>query len=451
MHGFETVGNATLIVHDDQPLLATDPWLEGDAYFGSWGRTHEVPAEQRDAIRRCPYLWISHGHPDHLSLESLDPCREATILLSAHVGSRIARDLEDLGYRVRVLPTKEWVELSPRVRVQSIPDFNQDSILLVEMGDELLLDLNDASPRSWEPYVRKVATSGKYRQVWLLRINGYGDATMINYFDEEGQRVVPPQLGINRERGMGYRAEEVAERLGANIVVPFSFFHHYQREDSIWANEHVADVSEFERGYSGRYPLEFTKPFVRYDMEKRELTNLSPRPIGQKLYKPSDFGDEWSEELSAEDRKKVRDYFLARQKLADHFRFVNVRVGGKDLVIDFDPKKSWGVTLEAPRTSLMKTVEWEVFDDLFIGNFMKMTLHGNARLGDFKPVLLWADNGRAFTREQLESYFEHYRKIFPAGYLRFRLNEAVNDFARRYFPQESLRFRALKRAVRLVR
>src|SRR3954452_12206658 len=38
--GFETIANATLICHDDGPLLATDPWLSGPAYFGSWGLAH---------------------------------------------------------------------------------------------------------------------------------------------------------------------------------------------------------------------------------------------------------------------------------------------------------------------------------------------------------------------------------------------------------------------------
>ena len=60
--GFDTVGNATLILHDKVPLLATDPWITGSAYFGSWGLAHEIRAEQLDAVRRCKYLWISHGH-----------------------------------------------------------------------------------------------------------------------------------------------------------------------------------------------------------------------------------------------------------------------------------------------------------------------------------------------------------------------------------------------------
>ena len=78
--GFETVGNATLIVHDGAPLLVTDPWITGSAYFGSWGLAHEIPAEQSDAVRHCQYVWISHGHPDHLSGDSLALLRDKAIL-----------------------------------------------------------------------------------------------------------------------------------------------------------------------------------------------------------------------------------------------------------------------------------------------------------------------------------------------------------------------------------
>ena len=38
MIGAQTIGNATVIAYDNNPILSTDPWL-GDnhyAYFGSW-------------------------------------------------------------------------------------------------------------------------------------------------------------------------------------------------------------------------------------------------------------------------------------------------------------------------------------------------------------------------------------------------------------------------------
>ena len=78
--GFETIGNAILLVHDTRPVLVTDPWIKGSAYFGSWTRAHEIPEEQMEAILQCEYVWVSHGHPDHLSMESLRLLKDKKIL-----------------------------------------------------------------------------------------------------------------------------------------------------------------------------------------------------------------------------------------------------------------------------------------------------------------------------------------------------------------------------------
>ncbi len=48
MLGVKTIGNATLIAFDGEPVLATDPWIgdEDDAYFGSWTLSNEIPARE---------------------------------------------------------------------------------------------------------------------------------------------------------------------------------------------------------------------------------------------------------------------------------------------------------------------------------------------------------------------------------------------------------------------
>jgi L-ascorbate metabolism protein UlaG (beta-lactamase superfamily) len=71
MLGFETCGNATLTVFDGEPILTTDPWVDGPAYFGSWRLSHSICKPQLEAIERTPYAWLSHGHPDHLNPFSL--------------------------------------------------------------------------------------------------------------------------------------------------------------------------------------------------------------------------------------------------------------------------------------------------------------------------------------------------------------------------------------------
>ena len=111
-------------------------------------------------------------------------------------------------------------------------------------------------------------------------------------------------------------------------------------------------------------------------------------------------------------------YFCAVYQLTRNLDFINLRVGGKDNIIQLG-KKSFnkGITFEAPRHSLMQAIQYEIFDDMLIGNFMKTTLHGKLKLG--KPTLCqyfapyvpkYADNGRAKSKKELALYFKEYRK-----------------------------------------
>ena len=57
-----------------------------------------------------------------------------------------------------------------------------------------------------------------------------------------------------------------------------------------------------------------------------------------------------------------------------------------------------GITFAVPRNSLMSAIDYRIFDDLLIGNFMKTTLHGVKSLyeepGRFNfSVAKYGDNG----------------------------------------------------------
>ena len=70
MIGFETIGNATLTIFDNVPVLTTDPWIKGKPYFGSWAHKYEIPKLQLENINNAKYIWLSHGHPDHIDPDS---------------------------------------------------------------------------------------------------------------------------------------------------------------------------------------------------------------------------------------------------------------------------------------------------------------------------------------------------------------------------------------------
>lgn len=441
--GFDTIGNATLICYDrGRPLLATDPWTTGSPYFGSWTLSHEVPDEQATAIVAAQYVWLSHGHPDHLSIATLRTLRGAQILLANHVGGRIRDELRRLRYRVTVLPDRTWVSLSDRIRVQTIADYNQDSILLLDLGGVLVVNLNDACEYGWGPHVRRVVS--RYPRSFLLRQAGSVDVDMINLFDDSGQRIAPMRIPV------GFYVTTSLQRFGCTRFIPFSSMHRFQRRDSVWAEQYRTDLAEYDIGFDRRSG-ELLPPFVRYDCSSDQLTELQPHALEPQLREPGEFGDIWSDELSLEDVAAARSYFTSISHLSERFRFINLRVGGRDTVIDLGGRAcpDAGITFAAPRCSLMKAIRWEIFDDLLIGNFMRTTLHGPAPglYPDFSPyVAKYADNGRAKSARELSAYFAEYRRRLGWDYVRHRLEQRTARAVRPAFEPGQPMFKLLTRA-----
>jgi hypothetical protein len=454
--GFDTVGNATLILHDRVPLLATDPWITGPAYFGSWGLAHEIPAEQIEAVRRCKYLWISHGHPDHLSGDSLATLRDKVILVPDHRGSRIFDDLKAQGFNVRVMQDRTWFELSPRVRVLCIPDYNQDAILLADVNGRLVINMNDAGDRGWGGFVRKVVR--RYPRSFLLSLVG-GGADMLNFFDEDGQHLPPPP-----KTPLGKTLSQRAAYWGATAAIPFSAMHRFQRTDSAWAERHASQVEEYPEGFD-HSRCDLLPAYVRYDCITDEVTPLNPRRSSQELHEPQEFGDDWTEQLEPEEQARLRVYFQRFEYLRRNIDFLRFVVGGVETVIDLrSSEQRRGLTFEVPRGSLMTAVKYEIFDDLLIGNFMKVTLHGEWGPGrlypDFSPwVAKYGDNGRAHTLKELREYRRSYRERAPADYLRHRfetgflmpLQEATASALRSRLGASSVLFRTTKNAYWNIR
>lgn len=420
--GFETIGNACLICHDHGPVLATDPWIKGAAYFGSWTTSHEIPAEQLANIKACKYLWISHGHPDHLSQESLAELKDKQILLpdhfGVHGGGRIARELREAGFDVRILPDGVWTPLSPRLRVMSIGDYCQDAVLLVELGGRLLVNSNDSSDNGAGDFVRHLIS--QYADTYLLALTGYGDADMINFFDEAGQRIPPPAM---KKEPFIDGLEQILEAFGIRAYVPFSSQHRYQRTDSAWANECATPPEVYRAGFRSK-ERELLPIFCRYDFAHDEVRSIDPPPRPSRSIPPESFGDNWSDELEPEDVAKIRRYFGRFEHLKTFLGTLTFRVGGKDNVIEIDRRNPLGIRFETPRGSLMTVVEYEIFDDLMIGNFTKTSLHGPwerqgtlALYPDFIPfVTKYGDNGGAHSRAELAAYFAEYQR---RGYFGF--------------------------------
>ena len=442
MRFFETVGNAIVIAYDDRPVLTTDPWINGDAYFGSWTHDYEIAPAQMQAIRDAKYHWFSHGHPDHLNIASLPMLTRGQFLLSDHYGNRLQRGLAAAGHRVRVLPDREWVQLSEGIRVYSVANQNQDSMLLIDVNGRLVINQNDSADYGESFRVRGMAKH--FKEVYMLQLHGWGGADMLNLFDPSRRKLTSVE---EKRRPIAPRSQKSARAMGANKVIPFSSFQCFQREDSAWANELIPELADYQTDAIPNWP-EILPAFVRVDCETDEITPINPRRANRIIRKPEDFGDSWSDPLTADDKAKIRRYFTAREALRDYFGFIEVSAGGSSVIVDLNrDKRDIGIGFECPRNSLMTCIEHELFDDLLIGNYMRTTLHNVEGLyPHFTPyVAKYADNGGAKTKQELATYLGHYYMRDPIVHTLKRFANASEMVLRKAIPEDSAMFRFTKR------
>lgn len=426
------IGNATLIAYEeDCPIIASDPWFgdEDHAYFGSWILTHEIPAKYKKDILNSKYLWFSHGHPDHLNPISLKRFKGKQILLPDHVGSRIFNELSTKNYDVKILPDRKWVEISENIRIMCITTVIQDSILLLEINNRVFINLNDAGTKGCTGFVRKIVKD--YENSYLLSLSGYGDADMINCYDKNGEFIIPPAVN---NLFVGEQLSLVAKSIGANHVIPFSSHHQYQRSDSIWAQEYVTPLNAYKDGIFE--DINFIPAFSEINCFTGDINEINPSKISVNIRPPKDFGDNWSDQLEKNDLNTIEKYFKEKELLRKKIGFIEFIVGSKRHHINLNNKLSSGIAFEVPRGSLMKAINYEIFDDLLIGNFMKTYLIDTRSLyeSNFNYIVTkYSDNGRAKTEEEVSKYIKEYKKRIGRAFIYESFLDKSASIVNRFF------------------
>ena len=377
MLGFETIGNATVTVLDDVPILTTDPWIKGKPYFGSW------------------------GHKDHIDPDSFHIFQNKTILVPDHYGDRIYNDLKNK-YKCIKLISNKWFELTKNIKIKSFADWNQDACLIIDINNkDLILNLNDGSGLGWSKTIKKIVS--KYENRFLLKLVNWGDADMINIYNHHNEFLLP--LAAER-KSCGESYNYYMKKWNCNFGIPFSSFHTYIRKDSDKMNQFTTPLVEHYRNFNSMNH-NLLPAFINWDSNKKDFTTINPKEIDEKVIEPEKFGDSWSDK---NDEIILRDYFLKFDHLKKKFGFINFRVGNRDLNIKLSERKE-GFEFHTPRNSLIFSIKHGIFDDLLIGNFMKTKLINVPSLyPDFTPyVTKYGDNGLSKSKKELKAYFSYYK------------------------------------------
>jgi hypothetical protein len=422
---FETLGNAMIqVFKDGTPVLVTDPWLVGTAYFGSWALERPLTDRQLANAGTSAFVWFSHGHPDHFHHPSLEHLsRDSTILLPNQYDPELARTLGEMDFKYRILPDKGWIELQDGLRVMCVANENMDAIIAIEAGGVLLLNKNDSPFCGEDRFFRNLVRS--YRTSYLLALCAY-DADMINTYDANMQ----PLFGGPAERKPGtvWSVARTAEYLGATAFCCSSSQHVYVRPDTAWANDYRITWEDVQRLWTST-KVRLIGPYSVVDLQTGAVSPaVDAQPTAPPESRVGADMDDWDARLTEAEWADVERFARQFETLRHWQDFVAFTVGGetrrfliRDSAKNKRPEALIGVNFHVPRDPLLDTVKYGYFDDLLIGNFMRTQLFNMTLYPHFSPLVAkLGGNAKVFTNWQLMRFRWHYFRLSPIAFLRYR-------------------------------
>lgn len=264
-----TLGHASLAVYRDgeRPLLLTDPWLVGSVYWRSWWLQNYPSGEDLDWLAASAHVYVTHEHPDHFHTPSIRRLGTDPLYLFPDLAEQgCIRYLTQHGYRAKATPALRWLPLGEGVSVLSYPMWNDDSLLLIDTPNALILNLNDAKPLP--PVLKAVRRLADRIGKPRILLCSYSPASVVNSFlDDNGI------VALRSERHYVDYACGLCDDLSIDYYLPFASQAVFCRPDSLWANDYRTTYDHLCRYWSSRARL--LPPFTTLDLSDFGYTSVS--------------------------------------------------------------------------------------------------------------------------------------------------------------------------------
>lgn len=376
----KTLGHATLMIKEDGvPLIATDPWLMGSAYWRSWWLEKYPTKEEIEDVRRAKNIYITHSHPDHFHYPSLRHIGKRTILHPRFPRYDVPVFLEENGFMSDVLEPWQWRSIGKNVRVMSIPVLIDDSVLVIETPNASVLNFNDSNPRT--SFLRLIKDKVLSKDKAVVVMKSYSPASIATSMYREGK--ASPMKG---KKDYADTARKIAETVGATHFVPFASQVFFSRNDSTWANETKVTYEDLQK-FWGESSVKLCPPFVEMDLDTLEYTSdyshISRKLNTENLNKVMAREKEEEEFILPDDcSSKIKKYLDEIFFLRSLFRrgigwkvttshkefFYNTRNGK---VSDKIPE-NYDVVISLPDKVLYESLQNNVLTDLGISMFIRV-------------------------------------------------------------------------------
>jgi len=246
------IGHAALLVEAAGVSILSDPWWRGPCFGAQWWN-HPPARADLAAAQPLDYIYISHGHHDHLhpgTLRGLD--RRAKVIVAD--GLNLGEPLRALGFDVIEAADGQSLDLGHGVSCRVMRTHGDDTLMAISDGQETCVNLNDslhsAPAEVQQAFVQRLRTL--YPVIDYV-FCGYGVASHFpNCYEIPGKdRVATAAL---RQRHFNRSWARLIDALSPRFGFPFAADVVFLEHDLAWVNEPTHNVERPTEAFRALHP-----------------------------------------------------------------------------------------------------------------------------------------------------------------------------------------------------
>lgn len=322
------IGHSALLVETRGVRILSDPWWRGPCFGAQWW---VWPRPSLEPLEAAPvdFVYISHGHHDHLHPGTLSTLAGRPTLLVAKSLDLAAGLHQTLGLPVQEIDAEETIELAEGVTGGIWPTHGGDTLMWITDGDQVLVNANDAlhsAPREvQERFVGQLKE--RFRRIDYF-FCGFATASHFpNCYEMPGvDRVATAR---RRQHYFNDQWLWLARALNPKFAYPFAGDVMFLEEDLFWLNAALHNDPDLDRKISHEFSDAPESGTVAsrigpgFAIEDGVIVDARPRPSFDTESARAEFSDEIQranrygslrgdqlDELAELLRNKLSDYSL---------------------------------------------------------------------------------------------------------------------------------------------